>query len=69
MSYGKMNKFAEILTTVPTKDAEGFTNPGDTVVATIRVYRVRSGTATKNGRTWRRSATPPLFSVSAKSPA
>jgi hypothetical protein len=39
MSYGKMNKFIEILTTVPTKDAEGFTNPGDTVLANVRAYK------------------------------
>ena len=39
MSYGKMNKFIEILTAAPTKDAEGFTNPGDTVLASVRAYK------------------------------
>ena len=38
MSYGKMNKFIEIVTTSPTKDAEGFTVKGDTVIANIRAY-------------------------------
>ena len=39
MSYGKMNKFIEILTATPTKDAEGFTSPGDTVLANVRAYK------------------------------
>jgi len=39
MSFGKMNKFIEILTATPTKDAEGFTSPGDTVLANVRVYK------------------------------
>ena len=39
MSFGSMNKFIEILTTTPTKDAEGFTNPGDTVLADVRAYK------------------------------
>jgi head-tail adaptor len=39
MSYGKMNQFIEILSTAPTKDAEGFANPGDTVLANVRAYR------------------------------
>lgn len=39
MSYGKMNKFIEILTSAPTKDAEGFVTPGDTVLANVRAYR------------------------------
>jgi len=38
MSYGKMNKFIEIATTSPTKDADGFTVKGDTVLANIRAY-------------------------------
>ena len=38
MSYGKMNKQIEIVTTSPTKDAEGFTVKGDTVLANIRAY-------------------------------
>ena len=39
VSYGKMNKSIEILTTVPTKDSEGFASPGDTVLATVRAYK------------------------------
>jgi len=39
MSYGKMNKFIEILTTAPTKDAEGFATSGDTVLANVRAYK------------------------------
>lgn len=39
MSYGKMNTFINILTATPTKDAEGFTNPGDTVLANVRAYK------------------------------
>ena len=38
MSYGKMNKFIEILSVTPTKDAEGFAVKGDTVLASIRAY-------------------------------
>ena len=38
MSYGKMNAFAEIVTTTPTKDAEGFAVKGDTTLANVRVY-------------------------------
>ena len=33
-----MNKFIEILTTAATKDAEGFSNIGDTVLAKVRAY-------------------------------
>ncbi len=39
MSYGKMNKFIEILAAAPVIDAEGFTAPGDTVLANVRAYR------------------------------
>lgn len=39
MSYGKMNRFAEILRTVKVKDSEGFTRTEDVVIANIRVYR------------------------------
>jgi len=38
MSFGKMNSFIEIISTVPTKDAEGFTVTGDTVLASVRAY-------------------------------
>lgn len=39
MSFGKMNTFIDIISTTPIKDSEGFTNKGDTVLATIRAYR------------------------------
>lgn len=39
MSYGQMNRFAEILRTVKTKDIEGFAHSEDAVIANIRVYR------------------------------
>lgn len=38
MSFGKMNSFIEIISTVPTKDAEGFAVTGDTVLASVRAY-------------------------------
>lgn len=39
MSYGKMNTFIKIITTEPSKDAEGFVSTGDTVLASIRAYK------------------------------
>jgi len=39
MSYGKMSKFIELLSSAPVKDAEGFATPGDTVLANVRAYR------------------------------
>ena len=39
MSYGKMNGFADIVRTVKEKDAEGFVQSRDEVIASIRVYR------------------------------
>ena len=39
MSYGKMNRFAEIIETKKIKDSEGFTVTTDEVLASIRVYR------------------------------
>lgn len=39
MSYGKMNTFIDLITTQPIKDAEGFVNKGDTIIASIRAYR------------------------------
>jgi len=38
MSFGKMNSFIEIISTVPVKDAEGFAARGDTVLASVRAY-------------------------------
>lgn len=39
MSYGKMNTFIDIITTQPSKDAEGFVSSGDTVLASVRAYK------------------------------
>ena len=46
MSFGKMRTPIDIITIAPAKDAEGFVNPGDTVLANVRAYREdRHGTA------------------------
>ena len=34
-----MNKFIKIVSAAPTKDAEGFMMPGDTVIANVRAYK------------------------------
>jgi head-tail adaptor len=34
----KLNTFCDIISTEPTKDAEGFATKGDTVIASIRAY-------------------------------
>jgi hypothetical protein len=34
-----MNKFIEILSSTPNKDAEGFSIPGDTALANVRAYK------------------------------
>ena len=39
MSYGKMNKFAEIIRTHKYKDKEGFVKQGEHVLASVRVYQ------------------------------
>ena len=39
MAFGKMNTFVNIVTTTPTKDAEGFVRKGDTVLASVRAYK------------------------------
>ena len=39
MSFGKMNTQVDIVKTAPVKDAEGFVESGDTILATIRAYR------------------------------
>ena len=39
MSFGKMNTAINIVSTAPTKDAEGFTVHGDHVLATVRAYK------------------------------
>ncbi|GHV05963.1 hypothetical protein FACS1894217_03750 [Clostridia bacterium] len=39
MSFGKMNTPINIVSTTQSKDAEGFTIPGDTVLASVRAYK------------------------------
>lgn len=34
-----MNTFIDIISTVPTKDAEGFVTAGDNIVASVRAYK------------------------------
>lgn len=39
MSYGKMNTFIDIISTAPSKDADGFVTTGDQVIASVRAYK------------------------------
>lgn len=39
MSYGKMNAFINIISSVPVKDAEGFVSKGETILASVRAYK------------------------------
>lgn len=39
MSFGKMNGFADLVTTKRVKDSEGFSTTVDEVLASVRVYR------------------------------
>ena len=39
MSIGRLNEFIDIITTTPTKDAEGFAIKGDTIIASVRAYK------------------------------
>lgn len=39
MSYGKMNSFIDIISTVPTRDAEGFVTQGEHTVLSVRAYK------------------------------
>ena len=50
MSYGKMNKFAEIIRTHKFKDKEGFVKQGEHVLASVRVTK-KEDTAQNVGRT------------------
>lgn len=38
MSFGKMNTFINIISIEPIKDADGFVNHADTVLASVRAY-------------------------------
>lgn len=39
MSFGKLNQQIQLISTTPTKDAEGFATMADTVLATVWAYR------------------------------
>lgn len=39
MSYGKMNSFINIISTAPSKDADGFVTTGDHIIASVRAYK------------------------------
>lgn len=39
MSYGKMNTFINIISTAPSKDADGFVTTGDHIIASVRAYK------------------------------
>jgi hypothetical protein len=39
MSFGKMNTFIDIISTIPVRDAEGFTTTIDTIIASVRAYK------------------------------
>jgi SPP1 family predicted phage head-tail adaptor len=52
LSFGKMDKNIEIITSVPCRDTEGFAVPTDTVIANVRAYFERRNTSEK----WRNNA-------------
>jgi head-tail adaptor len=39
MGFGKMNTMVDIISSCPTKDAEGFAVPGGTVLSSVRAYK------------------------------
>jgi head-tail adaptor len=39
MSFGKMNTFIDIISTVPIKDKEGFSIKGDNILASVSAYK------------------------------
>ncbi|WP_254055916.1 hypothetical protein [Paenibacillus glucanolyticus] len=39
MSFGKMNTFIDIISTVPIKDEEGFATKGDNILASVLAYK------------------------------
>jgi head-tail adaptor len=39
MSFGKINTFIDIISTVPIKDAEGFATKSDNKLASLRAYK------------------------------
>ena len=51
MAFGKMNSFIDIIETTQNKDAAGFAQPRDTIVASIRAYKEeRHGNKTWSNR-------------------
>jgi len=52
MSFGKMNSFIDIISVEPVKDADGFVNHGDTVLASVRAYFEQKNSTEK----WRNMA-------------
>ena len=39
MNLGRMNQFIDIISITPVKDKEGFSAPGETVLASVRAYK------------------------------
>jgi len=39
MSFGKMNTFIDIISSIPIKDEEGFATKGDNILASVRAYK------------------------------
>ena len=39
MNLGRMNTHIDIISTAPTKDAEGFVTESDTILASVRAYK------------------------------
>lgn len=39
VSFGKMNTFIDIISTIPTKDKEGFATKGDNILASVLAYK------------------------------
>ena len=39
MSFGKMNTFIDIISTLPVKDSDGFSTKGDTILASVKAYK------------------------------
>lgn len=52
MSFGKMNTFADIVSAEPIKDADGFVDHWDTLLASVRVYFEQKNSTEK----WRNMA-------------
>ncbi len=52
MSFGKMSSFIDIISAEPVKDADGFINHGDTVLASVRTYFEQKNSTEK----WRNMA-------------